>query len=542
VTGSQHSPTDLRAYAAVLRRRKWTILLVTLLTVGASLFFSLRQTPMYQASARVLVKPLNPNQILQGFSYAVSMDTEAALVASPNVAGDAAGIVEAEGGDPAEPGTMSTGVPLNTNFLDITYSAAAPSAAAMWSQAYADAYVANRQAQAEQLYQSAVGGYQKQLDGFESRLSKLRDALAEATPAERPPIQADIDSVIEQVRFAQLQLAQVPIPASDSAQVIANAEIPATPYTPDYVRNVALAIAAGLALGVGVAFLREQFDDRMSGPGDMEERIGAPALAVVPHFNVPRKRRDEFMISRDQPKSPTAEAYRTIRTNIEFMSRTNQLKVVGIVSPGLSEGKTTTTANLSHSLAASGKRVVALSCDLRKPKMNRLFGLTNDVGLTDVLTGGVSVGSAVQRVPGVPTLRLLTSGPVPANPAELLGSEEMRSLLSGLRSVADFVVIDTAPVLAVTDALVLAPLCDGIVVVVDASTTTRSGVQIAREKVEQVGGNIVGGVFNNFDPSNAKTYPGDYRYYTSYGYSDEEPARGNGIKRTTEVDPEELWS
>ena len=145
-------------------------------------------------------------------------------------------------------------------------------------------------------------------------------------------------------------------------------------------RNIALAIAAGLALGVGVAFLREQFDDRMSGPDDMEEQIGAPALAVVPHFNVPRKRRDEFMIGRDQPKSPPAEAYRTVRTNIEFMARTNQLKVVGIVSPSLSEGKTTTTANLSYSLAASGKRVVALSCDLRKPKMHRLFGLSNDVG------------------------------------------------------------------------------------------------------------------------------------------------------------------
>ena len=273
----------------------------------------------------------------------------------------------------------------------------------------------------------------------------------------------------EQIRFAQLQLAQVPIPARDSAQVIANAEIPATPYTPDYVRNIALAIAAGLALGVGVAFLREQFDDRMSGPDDMEEQIGAPALAVVPHFNVPRKRRDEFLVGRDQPKSPPAEAYRTVRTNIEFMSRTNQLKVVGIVSPSLSEGKTTTTANLSHSLASSGKRVVALSCDLRKPKMHRLFGLSNDVGLTDVLTQGVAVGSAVQRVAGVPTLRVLTSGPVPSNPAEMLGSDEMHSLLSSLREVADFVIVDTAPVLAVSDALVLSPLCDGVVMVVDAS-------------------------------------------------------------------------
>ncbi len=346
----------------------------------------------------------------------------------------------------------------------------------------------------------------------------------------------------EQIRFAQLQLAQVPIPTNDSAQVIAEAEIPGDPYTPDYRRNIALAIAAGLALGVGVAFLREQFDDRMSGPDDMEEQIGAPALAVVPHFSVPRKRREGFLVGRDQPKSPPSEAYRTVRTNIEFMSRTNQLKIVAIASPSLGEGKTTTAANLSFSLATAGRRVVVVSCDLRKPRLYRLFGLANDVGLSDVLVEGVAVASAAQRVPGVPTLRVISSGAVPANPAELLGSDDMRSLLAGLRGVADFVVLDTAPVLAVSDALVLAPLCDGVVMVVDASTTTKSAARIAREQVEQVGGNIVGGIFNNFDPSNAKTYPGAYRYYTSYGYAAEEPSRGNGAKRTTEVDPSELWS
>lgn len=539
---TSHSSTDLRAYAAVLRRRKWSIAMVVLLTVGASLFFSIRQTPMYSSSTRVLVRPLNPNQVLQGFSYAVSMDTEAALVASPKVAGDAAAFVEAQGASPTEPGLVSTGVPLNTNFLDISYSAADPAAAATWAQAYAQAYVENRLFQAKELYKSAVGGYDERLDTLQGELEDLQIELLEARPADQPPIQTQIENVNEQIRFAQLQLAQVPIPASDSAQVIAEAQIAAAPYTPDYVRNIALAIAAGLALGIGVGFLREQFDDRMSGPDEMEQQIGAPTLAVVPHFNAPRKRREEFLIGRDQPKSPSAEAYRTVRTNIEFMARTNQLKVVGIASPSLGEGKTTTTANLAFSLAAAGRRVVVVSCDLRKPKLYRLFGLSNDVGLSDVLSEGVSVGTAAQRVPGVPTLRVITSGPVPSNPAELLGSDAMQSLLAGLREVADFVVLDTAPVLAVSDAMVLAPRCDGVVMVVDASTTGRSAARIAREQIEQVGGNIVGGVFNNFDPSNAKTYPGAYRYYTSYGYRDEKPVRGDGAKHTTEVDPSELWS
>ena len=541
MNAASHGSTDLRAYAAVLRRRKWTILLVVLLTIGASLFFSIRQTPLYRSTARVLVKPLNPNQVLQGFSYAVSMDTEAALVASPKVAGLAAKIVGDQGIDPAEPGTLSTGAPLNTNFLDVSYSAADATDAAAWAQAYAYAYVDNRKAQARELYQSATGGYQDRLDDLDGQLTHLQDKLSRVTPAASATIQAQIENVNEQIRFAQLQLAQVPIPTNDSAQVIAEAQISSAPYTPDYVRNIAFAIAAGLALGIGVGFLREQFDDRMSGPDEMEEQVGAPTLAVVPLFNAPRKRREEFLIGRDQPKSPSAEAYRTVRTNIEFMARTNQLKVVGVASPSLGEGKTTTTANLAFSLATAGRRVVVVSCDLRKPKLYRLFGLSNDVGLSDVLTQGVSVGSAVQRVPGVPTLLVMASGPVPSNPAELLGSDGMQSLLAGLRDAADFVLLDTAPVLAVSDAMVLAPRCDGVVMVVDASTTARSAARIAREQIEQVGGNIVGGVFNNFDPSNAKTYPGAYHHY-AYGYRDEKPVRGNGLKHTTDVNPSELWS
>ena len=132
----------------------------------------------------MLVKPLNPNQILQGYSYAVSMDTEAALVSSPKVAGDAAALVDAQEGDPAEPGTVSTGVPLNTNFLDIAYSTDDPDEAAMWSQAYADAYVTNRQEQAEPLYESSVGGYQNQLDGFQKR---ARTSCGPSSPMHRGP-------------------------------------------------------------------------------------------------------------------------------------------------------------------------------------------------------------------------------------------------------------------------------------------------------------------------------------------------------------------
>ena len=510
------TPGDLRAYVSVLRRRKWIVILVTLISVGAAAFYSYRQTPMYDSTSRVLVRPLNPSQILQGSSLATSMDTEIALVSSPAVAGRAAAIV----GDGAlEPGSVSASSPVNTTFLDITYTAPTATDAQRWSQAYAEGYIENREAEAQGIYEAETKTDREQLTGLQRDLSAAYDELASVTgPLQRQQVQQRIDSLNQQIQLRTTELAQIPVPTRNSTQLIAAAPLSSGPSSPDWIRNLALAGIAGLVLGIGVAFVREQFDDRMTGPEDMEEQVGAPVMAVVPHFPGLRSRKsDNLLVVRDKPKSPPAEAYRTIRTNIEFLSRTTDLKVLAVMSPGLGEGKTTTSANLAVALAASQRRVVLLGSDLRKPRLHRLFGLGDDAGLTDVLIEDMPVPVVAQQVTGIPTLRVISSGPIPSNPAELLGSDRMAEIIAGLREVADFVIVDTAPVLAVADALAFAPRCDGVLLVADAGETTRTGIRIAREQIEKVGGDIVGGVYNNFDPSSARTY-GSYRYYSSYGY------------------------
>ena len=232
------------------------------------------------------------------------------------------------------------------------------------------------------------------------------------------------------------------------------------------------------------------------------------------------------------PKSPSAEAYRTIRTNLQFLGRDGGLTVVSVTSPSSGEGKTTTVANLAVTMALAGKRVVAVSCDLRKPALHRLFHLSNDVGLSSFLSGRVSLSQAAQRG-GVDNLRVMASGPVPLNPAELLGSNAMEEFLQYLREHADVVLLDTPPVFAVSDALALAPLSDGVIVVADARSTTRGALSHVREQLDQVGGRILGGVLNNFDPSDAKYQPTYYRYYYTYEYRDAAPEprqtqNGNG--------------
>jgi capsular exopolysaccharide synthesis family protein len=189
------------------------------------------------------------------------------------------------------------------------------------------------------------------------------------------------------------------------------------------------------------------------------------------------------------------------------------VKTLMVVSPMAGEGKTTTAANLAVTLANANKRVILVSADLRKPRVHRFFNLENSVGLSNVLSGEVKPWEALQD-PKVENLRVMASGPVPARPAELLQSEQMGELLVELREVADFVIIDTAPILLVADALALGPLVDGVLFVADSEVSTRGSVNHAREQLEQVGAPVLGGIYNNFDPSKGRTY---YPYSGYYG-------------------------
>jgi capsular exopolysaccharide synthesis family protein len=237
-----------------------------------------------------------------------------------------------------------------------------------------------------------------------------------------------------------------------------------------------------------------------------------------------KKRQDTKLVSLEQPKSAVSEAYRTLRTSVLFTGMQRGVKALMVVSPTAGEGKTTTAANLAVSLADANKRVILISADLRKPRVHRFFGLENEVGLSSVLTGDARAWEALQD-PKIDNLRVMASGPVPARPGELLQSEAMGELIAELREVADFVIVDTAPILLVADALALAPLVEGVIFVADSEVTTRGAVAHAREQLEQVGAPIIGAVFNNFDPSKARNYSPyayyPYRYrYGRYGYGE----------------------
>jgi capsular exopolysaccharide synthesis family protein len=192
------------------------------------------------------------------------------------------------------------------------------------------------------------------------------------------------------------------------------------------------------------------------------------------------------------------------------------------------DGKTTTSANLGMVLAHAGRRVILVSADLRRPRVHRFFNLPNETGMSDVLMESLPLAKVTQD-PGVANLRIISGGPIPSDPAALLGSQRTADFIRSMKEVADYIILDCPPVLAVADASILAPLVDGIIFVLDAEHSSRSALMQARDQLQNAGGSVIGAVYNNFDPNSVASYPyGYYNYYYQYYGTDEHSANGNG--------------
>ena len=225
------------------------------------------------------------------------------------------------------------------------------------------------------------------------------------------------------------------------------------------------------------------------------------------------------LIVHDQPKSPIAEAYRTLRTNIQYARVDGELKVLLFTSAGPGEGKSTVAANSAVALAQAGHRVVLVDCDLRKPVQHHVFKL-NKKGLTNCLVGESPVLDLLQDTE-VPNLRVLTSGPIPPNPAELLGSSRMDAALAALKEVVDYLVLDCPPVIAVTDACVLARKSDGVFLVLDADQVRPEMAQKAKELLVNAQATIAGVILNRAEIESEHSY-----YYYYYGHREKEQEKG----------------
>jgi len=300
-------------------------------------------------------------------------------------------------------------------------------------------------------------------------------------------------------------------------RILDRAEVPKSPVRPRKQRNILLSVIFGLISGLGLAFFLEYLDNTIKDPEDIKRYLNIPYLGPVPVFATggnPDKGASSEMVVLDSPKSTASEAYRGIRTSILFSSAESEPQVIMVSSAGPQEGKTVTSSNLAITMAQSGSKVVLLDCDMRRPKLNKLFGISRNRGMTNLLVEKADLKPMICDT-SIPNLQVIPSGPIPPNPSEILGSKRMAELIKVLRKNYTRIVIDTPPITAVTDAAVLAKLVDGVVMVIRANSTVRYVAQNGLNQLKNVGGHLLGVVLNGVDMGRGSYYY--YQYYNYYG-------------------------
>ncbi len=495
----------LRTYLVVLRRRKWWVIALAVLGLAASLALSVRQAKQYSATAQLLVQSSGQGISLGSAPQAVTttdVQTDLQLATS-------APVVALVRGKLGSAPSISASEVAQTNVIALTAISSTPARAALVANTYARAFVEQTQTAAIRNLTTASTTLHQQINALGRQITSLQSRSGTAT---------QVGALVNQQAVLKEEVAQLQVngaTATSGVEFVTPAHAPASPSSPKPAQDALLGLAAGLMLGLGAAFLRDSLDDTLTSKEAAERSGGAPAIAMVPMVSSWRKRNRAEIASSAAPTSPAAEAYRSLRTSLQFTRQAHELRTLLVTSPAAAEGKTSTLANLGAVFAQAGERVALVSCDLRRPRLGQFFDMQEQSGLTTVLLGQQTLEQALQQVPGYDCLWVLGAGPVPPNPAELLDGPKAREIFAALRENFDLVLVDSPPVLPVTDAMVLSKYADGTLLVVAAGQTKRTELQRAAERFAQANAPVVGIVLNEVTKQSA--YGSGYGYGYGYG-------------------------
>jgi len=376
---------------------------------------------------------------------------------------------------------------------------------------------------------------QGQLDLTKERLAKseLRKDETKTEALEASVDRQDYDdakrdfetdqSLLEQM---ELKLIDAEINNNISEETIIVHDYPVisqNPVSPNVTLNLALGAVVGLVFGVGIAFFLEYIDTSVKSLEDVERYLGVPVLAVIP--------KDVGVLHQQNGMSPDAEAYRILRTNIEFNRKNPEDNAITVVSGGAGEGKSTTMVNLAYICAQGGYTTLMIDADLRRPRLHTFFDISNSVGLTNYLTTELQLEDVILQSP-IENLYFMPSGILPSDAAGILNSRRMSELIQDVKQRFDLVLIDSPPILGVSDASVLASEADLTMIVVQHRKLPRNMLVRVKQAVENVGGQIIGVVLNNVDVRSDSQYQYYTSYYTYYSPTEEQAASSVSTKKT----------
>ena len=528
VISGNESSSYFHAYVDVLHRRMRWVIAGTLIGLAGSLAYAFTAPHQFSASAQLLVEPSAVVGAFGSTAQPVSqtdVETELQLVTSTQVRQKVAVAL----GSPAAIAAAEIG---QTNVIALTATSRSPAGAARIANAYADQFVAYQESVGSRNLRATESQLRAQIQGVTSQIRSLRGSKRDS---------AEEAALLNQQAVLREQLAQVRVSGAVNLAgvgIVSRAVAPVAPSSPKPVSDVLIGLVAGLAVGVAGAFTRDNLDDTVSTAQSVERTSGATALASVPLIPAWRNRTEPMVVTAVEPTAPASEAYRALRTSIQFIRQERPLRSVLVASPSAGDGKTSTVANLGVTFAQVGERVVVVSCDLRRPRLSSFFGIEEQSGLTSVLLGNSTLEQVLTPVRAVPGLWVLPSGPVPPNPAELLSLETASELFAALRAEFDLVLIDSPPVLPVTDAVVLTRHADATLITVASGRTRQSDLRRTAERFAQVGAFIAGVVINQTTRQPGYRRYGYGRYgYERYGYAPQDgvPESGNVQVRLTDL-------
>ncbi len=527
---------ELRDYITPLRKWWWLIVASTLVATVSSLFAVNQQPSIYQTRTTLLIGQgiSNPNPTGSDFYLGQQLAQSYSEVAKR---------------EPVQDATMAA---LGLNWLP-EYTARTLSNGQLIELAVTDTsperamIVARELAHQLVLLSPANASQQEDIERqtfIDSQLDALEEQI-EATNTEIETKQAELGNLFSARQIADTQaqvtalqsklntlqsnyaslLASSKEGALNTLNVLEPATLPTVPVGPDKPMTILTAAAIGFVLAAGAAYLLEYLDRSIKSPDEVVRLLDVPLIGFIGEMSSD-KNIDEGAIVTRQPRAPVAESFRALRTNLEFAGVDVPMNTILISSPGAGEGKTTVAVNLAAVIAQSDKRVILVDCDLRRPRVHKQLAMSNNRGISDVFIGNTSLKEVIR--PWKNNFAVITSGALPPNPAELLGSEKMSEILTTLQEHADIVLLDAPPFL-VTDPTLLAAKTDGAVMVIQPGKTLADPAVAMREQLDRAGARIVGAVLNRIPISRGYGYYyGGYRNYnyTPYHYGGEEEQDG----------------
>jgi non-specific protein-tyrosine kinase len=539
------SVNEIKEYLYILWSWAWLIILFGLLSGAVGYVVSIQTTPIYQTSTRLLVSDPPAMRSLD-YSGIVSAQTligtyAKMLVDRPVLQGVIEQLNLPMTSDQLKP-SITVEIISGTQLLLVSVRNPNPLLAADIANTIAAVFTQRIRDLQAQRYSSTREGLAQRVAEMEKKVSETSTAITaqrqaegisddvtdttnrnvspqllqlESRLTEYQRLYSELVTNFEQVRLAEAQ-------TSTNVFVSEPASVSRTPISPNTSRTTMLAVVVGMMVAGGIIFAVEYLDDTIKNPDDIRRKFNLPVLGMIAHHDMPEGR----LISFNEPRSPVVEAFRTLRTNITYASVDLPLRRILVTSSTPQEGKTTVSSNLAVVLAQGDRKAVLIDADLRRPQVHHKFGLSNRMGLTNLFVRQLDMLPGSLQPTNLPQLAIITSGGMPPNPSELLTSNKMTQILDRLNQDYDLIVIDTPPVLTVTDAAAMAPNMDGVILVAKPGVTKLSALSQSIAQLRAVGARILGVVLNDVKPSSRK-----YGYYYSQYYSKYSNYYGKDIEK-----------